>query len=205
MSGRWLRLAAELNARGHGQNGQNGQRSEASGVLSDLSGLSASSEVETATPGTDPSDIAAAADRFEERAAIVEYDGGIARSWAEAFARMCNGPRPDWVLRPRLWTDLIDAAGRFLDQWGATAADLGWEPVDLFGASSRAPLARIDQQGLVFFLRGGARVTAMTADIATIAAPSGFSQVYRRRLAAFREAGTQPIWDLIERRKGESQ
>ena len=36
----------------------------------------------------------AMADAIEERAAIVEFDGGIARGWAEAFARMCSGPPP---------------------------------------------------------------------------------------------------------------
>jgi hypothetical protein len=149
------RMAAGLEAATTGQNGQNGQKGE---VASEAAGLLA----RLAHPPA-----CAAADVFEERAATVEYDADIPRAWAEGYAAMQHANLPAWaILRPEAWPDLINAVGLFLDRWGRQAAELGWDPVDLFGASPRAPLARVDQQGLVFFLQDGCEVVAMTADTA---------------------------------------
>ncbi|MGB8901818.1 MAG: hypothetical protein WCC90_22390 [Methylocella sp.] len=47
------------------------------------------------------------------------------------------------------WWQVIDAAGRFLDQWGSRAVEFGWTPGDLFDV----PCDGV-QGGLAWFLEG---------------------------------------------------
>ena len=208
MSGRWLRMAAELEeATAAVQNAQNVQksnpdptieRSERSERSERLPGLAAENA------GTDHSNTSAAVDAFEERAAIAEFDAGIPRTWVEGFAALQCAQAPDWAaLRPGMWVDLINAVGLFLDRWGRQAAALGWDSIDLFGALPAAPLARMDQQGLVFFLRDGGEVVGMTAHTATIRRPSAAVQTFRHRSAATRESRTAPLWELVASGGGE--
>lgn len=152
--------------------------------------------------GADRSNTGASVDAFEEMAATVEFDAGIPRPWAEGYAAMQHAKPPAWAaLRLGLWSDLINAVGLFLDRWGRQAAELGWDPIDLFGASPRAPLARVDQQGLLFFLQDGCEIVAMTADTATIRRSSGVVQTFRRPSKNAREPGTAPIWELVKETK----
>jgi hypothetical protein len=131
-------------------------------------------------------------DSHGERAAIVEFDGGVPRSWAEAFARLDRARPPDNVPQRR-WLQFIDDCGTFLDEgWPARAAALGWGPLDLFGCDRQRPWARIDQLGLLWLLNGR-RVVALTADIAIIETPGGGRLVYRR---APSDAGQVLAWDL---------
>jgi hypothetical protein len=58
-------------------------------------------------------------DTEEERSAIVEYDGGVPRDWAEAMARL-DPRKPPSDVPPRRWLRFIDDCGRFLDG--------GWAP-----------------------------------------------------------------------------
>ena len=48
---------------------------------------------------------------FDERAAIIEFDGEIPREWAEGLARLCTMPQPSNVTSWR-WRQAVDAAGR---------------------------------------------------------------------------------------------
>ena len=96
-------------------------------------------------------------DRFEERAAILEFDEGLSRAEAEAIARreMVTGVYDDMqaardpgsyvsalaALRAECpayvdaadWQQAIEDAHRFVTQWGKQAEALGWAPADLFG------------------------------------------------------------------------
>src|SRR5262249_45896650 len=96
-------------------------------------------------------------DRFEERAAILEFDEGLSRAEAEAIARrqMMAGVYDDMqaardpvsyasalaVLRAECpvyvdaadWQQAIADGHRFVTQWGKQAEALGWAPIDLFG------------------------------------------------------------------------
>src|SRR5215472_8269098 len=146
-------------------------------------------------PGPEDAESASAtADDFEERCGLIEFDAKIPRAWAEGFAAMQRAKPPAWAaLRPQTWPDLINAVGLpqtwpdlinavglFLDRWGCQAAELGWDPEDLFGASPTAPQGRVDQLGLVFFLGAGREAVAMTADTASIRLPSGVVQTFHR-------------------------
>lgn len=127
---------------------------------------------------TEPRDSWANAE--EERAAIVEYDAGAPRAWAEGFARLDPNDAPADV-PPRRWLRFIDDCGRFLDGgWARQAAAFGWGPLDLFGCDRERAFARVDHAGLLWLLNGR-KLMALTADTATIETLSGTHQTYRRR------------------------
>ena len=151
---------------------------------------------DTASPASgdsaaSPRAVIASRDDFEERAALIEYGAGVPREWAEGFARldMASPPRG---LDQRRWRTLIDDGGRFLDQWGAEAARLGWSALDVFGVHPVAPNARYDAMGLVLLINGG-EVISIKSDRATIRARgSGSLLTYLRRPSA----GGVALWEL---------
>jgi hypothetical protein len=116
----------------------------------------------------------------EERAAIIEYEAGVPRAWAEGFARL-DPERPPGDVPLERWLAFIDDCGRFLDGgFAGTAAALGWGPSDLFGCDRERPFARIERAGLLWRLNG-ARLVALTAETAVIETRPGVQQTYRRR------------------------
>ena len=128
----------------------------------------------------------------EERAAIIEYDGGATRTWAEALARL-DPACPPSDLPLRRWVRFIDDCGRFLDDGWATCAErLGWGPHDLFGCDRGKPCARISRAGLLWLLNGRT-LLALAADTAAIATASGGYLTFRR---CFREPGGVLAWEL---------
>jgi hypothetical protein len=120
-----------------------------------------------------------AADRFEERAALIEYGAGVPREWAEGFARL-DLASPPVGFDAKRWRTLIDDGGKFLDRWGGETARLGWSALDLFGAHPVAPAFRYDAAGLVNLISGGDVVDIRT-DRAVIRTPSGTSLTYYLR------------------------
>jgi hypothetical protein len=118
-------------------------------------------------------------DAKEERAAIVEHDGGSPRAWAEALAQLDPAKPPADVPLAR-WQQFIDDCGRFLDLgWANRAEALGWRPSELFGFDRERPLARYEHMGLLWILQGG-KLVALTAQTATIDTLTGSLQTYRR-------------------------
>jgi hypothetical protein len=128
----------------------------------------------------------------EERAAIIEHDGGVPTVWAEGFARL-DRSRPPADVPPRRWQRFIDDIGLFLDRWAAYATALGWNPFDLFGCDRDRPFARIDKAGLLWLLNGK-RVVMLGEDVAVIETPTGARQTYRRTLM---QAGQVLVWELV--------
>jgi hypothetical protein len=119
-------------------------------------------------------------DAEEERAAIVEYDGGAPRAWAEAMARLDPNRSPGDV-PPRRWLRFLDDCGRFLDQgWAARASTLGWGPLDLFGCDRERPFVRVDHKGLLWLLNGGT-IVELHRERAVIETTPGARQSYLRR------------------------
>ena len=91
-----------------------------------------------------------------ERQAVAEIDGGVPVEFSWSFASL-QTMRPHRVPE-EVWRQAIDDAGRFLDQFGETAAALGWDCDYLFPAG-----------GLIWFLEGASvvavnRVTATLSD-----------------------------------------
>ena len=128
----------------------------------------------------------------DERAAIIENDGGIPHAWAEGFAWL-NPGRPPGDVPPRRWFQFVDDTGRFLESaFCAVAAAFGWTPYDLFGADRDRPFARIDQAGLLWHLNGD-KLVALTENTATIETRTGARQTYRRKPSA---PGRVLAWEL---------
>jgi hypothetical protein len=129
----------------------------------------------------------------EERAAIVEYDGGAPRAWAEAMARL-DPNKPLGEVSPQRWLQFVDDCGRFLDGgWALRAAELGWGPLDLVGCDREQPLVRREHIGLLWLVNGGT-IRELRRDGATIETPSGARQSYQRRPV---EVGrVVPAWEL---------
>ncbi len=132
------------------------------------------------------------ANDLSERAAIVEYAGDVPRAWAEGFAALSSMPAPTGFL-PDRWARIIDAAGRFLDQWAARAIECGWTDLDLFGCHSGAPDKRFDAMGLVLLL-DRVEVVGIDQDGADLITRTGAGQRYRRRPLP---PDTVSLWQLI--------
>jgi hypothetical protein len=109
--------------------------------------------------------------------------------WTAGVARLRTMVPPR--VRPDRWRQTIVDAGRFLDQWGAQAAALGWSTLDVFGAHPRHPIERLDCAGLVILLHGD-ELAALTADTARIRTSSGALLTYYRRP----RRGAVPLWEL---------
>jgi len=118
-------------------------------------------------------------DRYEERAAILEYEANLPRAWAEHFARLeQDGPPGDFS--PTRWQAALDGALAFLDQWGAEAHRLGWDVSEVFGLHPTAPAARVDCRGLAWLLGDGSQVVAMDRSGAQIRKPNGVPGTFYR-------------------------
>jgi hypothetical protein len=131
-------------------------------------------------------------DAEEERAAIVEYDGGAPRAWAEALARLDPNKPPEHV-PPHRWLRFIDDCGRFLDGgWADKAAKFGWGPFHLFGCDRARPYAR--NRGLLWEINGG-RLIELDRNRAIIETRWGAQLYYRCRPL---ELGRVVLaWELI--------
>ena len=119
------------------------------------------------------------ADLFDERAAIVEDGAGVPREWAEAFARLDLLARRQGESGNR-WRQLMNDAGRFVDQWGVEAATLGWSAIDVFGVGTNRCDVDPTPAGLLPLIRGGV-VESIGHDRATIRMSDGGSVVCLRR------------------------
>jgi hypothetical protein len=91
-------------------------------------------------------------------------------------------------IREADWRQAIADGETFLARWGDQAEKLGWQADDLFELPpvpttphpSYERLARLDQSGLIWLLRGR-EVVALTDASATIRTLSGTSLTYRKR------------------------
>lgn len=117
-----------------------------------------------------------------ERAAIIQEAAKVPRDWADGFAKL-EAMGPPRGVDHAAWLAVLNAAGRFLDQWGAKAAALGWTAGELFGLDPNAPLNRRDDRGAAFFL-ANAEVLAITAEAITLKVGGSLQSVRRRDMQA---------------------
>jgi hypothetical protein len=109
-----------------------------------------------------------------EREAIAIELGGVPGIYASEFARLQAHAPPEVPIDR--WHQFINDAGIFLDQWGCEAERLGWSAEELFDLHPDAPMARYDQMGLIWMLKGE-RAVALTATEAKL---SGGLTFYRK-------------------------
>jgi hypothetical protein len=95
--------------------------------------------------------------------------------------------KPPALIDVARWRQCIQDGSKFLAVWGEQAQALGWSSADLFSLApvpaephpSFSRLGRHDLTGLVWLLQGR-RVTALTADTASIWHPTGSITVFRK-------------------------
>jgi hypothetical protein len=102
---------------------------------------------------------------------------GVPAQWSNGVLRLRTMPPPRNYPQ-QAWRQLIVDAERFLDDWAAQAAALGWPAWEVFGCDRRASWQRLGAMGLVLLLRGK-DVVALTADEAVIRTATGAHQTYR--------------------------
>ena len=116
----------------------------------------------------------------EDPGASVEHGIDTPRDWGEGFAGLDPDRAPANV--PAVsWRTFVDDVRRFLDGgWAEKAVALGWGSDELFGACRDRPFARLDKQGLCWFIKGG-RLVGLSNDAAVIETCSGARHTYRRK------------------------
>jgi hypothetical protein len=81
-----------------------------------------------------------------------DFATDVPAPYVQSF-RALESACPDEVPKDR-WLRCLDDARPFFRRWGQQAQRLGWSPQDLMGLHPTAPLARHDQMGLLWSLRG---------------------------------------------------
>lgn len=152
---------------------------------------------------------------FEERAAVLEYEGGVDRRIAEKRTAVEFGFASKEALQDALvaqwqgevmamtipdspsnfWRQALTSARQaFLQGWVKQAAALGWTEIDLFGVHPKAAEARIDCKGLIPIL-AGRPILAITRDECVIDVGDGRRLTfYRANHNVYGEA--KPIWEV---------
>jgi hypothetical protein len=114
--------------------------------------------------------------------------------WSERIGRLDPGNPPADVPLNR-WRQFLADARRLIDDGtAARAAASGWTGHDLFGCDGERPFARVDQMGLVWFVKGG-RIVSISMSAAVIETPTGARQTYRRKDGA---PGRVLVWELAK-------
>ncbi len=158
---------------------------------------------DTALTASDP-------DEFEERAGIIEHDGGLPRQEAEALAAQEQGfddadslhreSVGRWAAEierlatlPAISPDGAEALKRarafIAEGWALQAARFGWDEVELFGVCPVAPWQRLDRKGAAF---GGA-VKAVTQEAMVYV-----GGLRRYRAQVNNDGGATLIWGLAQ-------
>lgn len=121
----------------------------------------------------------------------------MSREWAEGFARL-DPDHPPGDVPIKRWRLFVDACGKFLDEgWAARASELGWGVLDIFGCDLSKPFARIDGQGLAWFLHD-AMLAKLERDKAVLRMATGAEQVVRRKLLHDAKR-VVPAWELASK------
>lgn len=104
-------------------------------------------------------------DAFEERAALMEFDGGLTRPWAESLARLATAPKPG-AYEPERWGQVVTDAARFVAGHLPRIVANGWTVEDV--------------RGLLPMLMGREVVTVGMADVTVIQLSGAMGRIYRR-------------------------
>jgi hypothetical protein len=116
--------------------------------------------------------------------------------WWDGYHRMSAVPSVPGV-EPAIWHALgLGFATLLQDGWAEQAHVLGWSALDVFGCWPAAPVRRIDQRGLIWFLHPGIELVAMSDATATLNTGTGASRRFFRRTGGY-EPATVPVWELV--------
>lgn len=119
-------------------------------------------------------------DEMAERAALMEFDGGLPRVWAESMARLCTAPRPGAYL-PEVWATLVEDGAKLIDRHLTRIVGNGWTPDDV--------------RGLLPLIQGREVVAVHIADVVVRGGNGAKETIYRRP-----SLGGAARWDAGRRR-----
>jgi hypothetical protein len=136
---------------------------------------------------------APALDPATDPAAAGEAAPGVPTEWARHIA-LLKSNEPKLGMSPLHWSQFVRDARRFLAEWGAEAARLGWSAEDVFGVHPLLPEARYDVMGIVPLIRGN-EVVAINDQRATIRTPGGGHMTYYRYRP---NSGAIAVWELLQ-------
>jgi hypothetical protein len=128
-----------------------------------------------------------------EKVAVGEVGKGVPAEWAKRIALLKSG-EPRLGMTPLHWSQFVRDARRFLAEWGAEAARLGWSAEDIFGVHPLAPEARYDVMGILPLIRGN-EVVAISEHRAIICTPGGGHMTYYRHRP---NSGAVAVWELLQ-------
>jgi hypothetical protein len=134
-----------------------------------------------------------ALDPATDRAVAGETGRVVPAEWAKQIA-LLKSNEPKLGMSPLHWAQFVRDARRFLAEWGAEAARLGWSAEDIFGVHPLAPEARYDVMGIVPLIRGN-EVVAISEQRATIRTPGGGHMTYYRHRP---NSGAVAVWELLQ-------
>ncbi|MBF0111052.1 MAG: hypothetical protein HQL76_17950, partial [Magnetococcales bacterium] len=141
------------------------------------------------------SSLACGCEVFEERAAIIEHEGGIPREWAEGMALLLVMPRPQDIPLAR-WHKVLRAVGVFIERHGKEVDRLGWTTEEIFGVHATRPSVRFGSQGLVYCLAdSNVTLERLTRDEAIFRTSGGAKQTFRRATHNLDGSALRMLWD----------
>jgi hypothetical protein len=116
----------------------------------------------------------------EERAAILEHDGGLPRAWADLLAHLRPAyPPPN--LSPNDWVRYVDAVHILADEWAGHMARLGWRPEAVLGWGGRGLFPYTARGSLPWLLSVGQyTLLRLDEEKAVARTPGGARRVLRR-------------------------
>jgi hypothetical protein len=116
----------------------------------------------------------------DERAAILEYDGGLPRNWADLLARL-RPQRPPPNLSPNAWLAYVDACHILADRWADHMAGLGWHPEAVLGWEGRRLFPYTARSSLPWLLSVGQyTLQSLDDDVAVASTAGGARRLLRR-------------------------
>lgn len=156
------------------------------------------SEGTKGTKGTTNFDISAqnavsasAVPGFDEVDELEMFAADAPPEWVEGVRKLRTMPTPEGVT-PSEWAALVAVAAPLVAGWGKELQEAGWSTLEVFGVCAVAPIARLDQAGLIRFLIEGEQVLEVTPKRIALRSKEGMKQGFYRTVAP----GGVPIWEL---------
>jgi hypothetical protein len=116
----------------------------------------------------------------DERAAILEHDGGLPRAWADLLA-LLRPERPPPNLSLNAWLGYVDACHTLAEQWAGHMARLAWRPEAVLGWEGRGLFPYTARGSLPWLLSVGRyTLQRLDGDVAVASTAGGSRRVLRR-------------------------
>ena len=128
---------------------------------------------------------------FDEVDELEMFAADAPQEWVEGVRKLRTMPMPEGVT-PREWAALVAVAAPLVAGWGKELHEAGWSTLEIFGVCALAPIARLDQAGLIRFLIEGEQVVEVTPKRVAVLSKEGMKQGFYKTVAP----GGVALWEL---------